>query len=81
VTALIGAGLIGEYRLVVHPVAIGHGISLFAALRRPLRLDPVTARTFEGGTTLSVCRPQPPAQRPAGRPAGPAAGRRPSRQR
>jgi hypothetical protein len=25
-----------EYRLVIHPVAIGHGAGLFGALREPL---------------------------------------------
>jgi dihydrofolate reductase len=34
--ALIGAGLIDEYRLVIHPVVIGHGTGLFSARREPL---------------------------------------------
>ncbi|MGH2752293.1 MAG: dihydrofolate reductase family protein [Actinomycetota bacterium] len=55
--ALIGAGLIDEYRLVVHPVVIGHGTGLFDALRRPLRLDLVEARTFPTGTAINVYRP------------------------
>jgi dihydrofolate reductase len=58
VDALIRAGLIDEYRLVIHPVVIGHGTSLFAALRQPLRLDLVDTRTFRSGTTVCVCRPQ-----------------------
>jgi dihydrofolate reductase len=57
VDALIGAGLIDEYRLVIHPVVIGHGTSLFSALRRPQRLDVVESRTFRSGTTACVCRP------------------------
>jgi len=44
-------------RLVIHPVVIGHGTSLFAALREPLRLDVVEARTFPSGTTAHICRP------------------------
>jgi dihydrofolate reductase len=35
--ALIGAGLVDEYRLVIHPVAIGHGAGLFEVLPAPLR--------------------------------------------
>jgi dihydrofolate reductase len=55
--ALIGAGLIDEYRLVIHPVAIGHGTGLFDALREPLRLDLAEARTFPTGTAIHVYRP------------------------
>jgi riboflavin biosynthesis pyrimidine reductase len=39
VHALIHDGLIDEYRLVIHPVAIGHGAGLSGALREPLLLD------------------------------------------
>jgi dihydrofolate reductase len=55
--SLIGDGLIDEYRLVIHPVVIGHGTGLFSARREPLRLDLVETRTFPGGTTINVCRP------------------------
>jgi dihydrofolate reductase len=58
VDALIGDGLIDEYRLVVHPVAIGHGTGLFGALRRPLRLNVIETRTFPGGTAVQVYRPR-----------------------
>jgi dihydrofolate reductase len=58
VNALIRDGLIDEYRLVIHPVAIGHGTGLFSALRQPLRLDLVEARTFPSGTAIHVCRPR-----------------------
>jgi dihydrofolate reductase len=49
--------VIDEYRLVIHPVVIGHGTSLFKALREPLRLDLVEARTFPSGTAAHVYRP------------------------
>ncbi len=52
VDALIRDGLIDEYRLVIHPVAIGHGTGLFSALREPLRLNLVESRTFPGGTCI-----------------------------
>jgi dihydrofolate reductase len=57
VDALIREQLIDEYRLVIHPVVIGHGTGLFSALREPLRLDLVDARTFRSGTTVRVYRP------------------------
>jgi dihydrofolate reductase len=57
VGSLIREGLIDEYRLVIHPVVIGHGTSLFGALRRPLRLDLTESRTFPSGTAIHVCRP------------------------
>jgi dihydrofolate reductase len=56
--ALIGAGLIDEYRLVIHPVVIGHGTGLFSALREPLRPDLIEARTFPCGTAIHVYRPR-----------------------
>ena len=58
VHALIREGLIDEYRLVIHPVVIGHGTALFSALREPLRLDLVEARTFPTGTAIYVYRPR-----------------------
>lgn len=58
INALIHDGLIDEYRLVIHPVAIGHGTGLFSALRKPLRLDLIEARPFPGGTAIHVYRPR-----------------------
>jgi dihydrofolate reductase len=57
VDALIREDLIDEYRLVVHPVVIGHGRSLFAALGRPLRLDLIETQRFPVGTVVHVYRP------------------------
>jgi dihydrofolate reductase len=57
VDALISERLIDEYRLVIHPVVIGNGSSLFRALREPLRLHLVEVRTFSSGTAIHVCRP------------------------
>ena len=58
VHALVGEELIDEYRLVIHPVVIGHGTGLFSALREPLRLDLIEARTFPSGTAVHVYRPR-----------------------
>ncbi len=57
VGSLIRESLIDEYRLVIHPVVIGHGTSLFAALGEPLRLEVVEARTFPSGTMVHTSRP------------------------
>jgi dihydrofolate reductase len=58
INALIRDGLIDEYRLVIHPVAIGHGTGLFKALRGPLRLELIEARTFPSGTAIQVYQPR-----------------------
>jgi len=57
IDALIRESLIDQYRLVIHPVAIGHGTGLFGALREPLRLDLVEDRTFPSGTMIQTYRP------------------------
>ncbi len=57
IDSLIRENLIDEYRLVIHPVVIGNGTGLFGALREPLRLDLVEARTFRSGTVIHVYRP------------------------
>jgi riboflavin biosynthesis pyrimidine reductase len=57
VDALIHDGLIDEYRLVIHLVAIGHGTGLFSALRKPLRLDLIEDRRLPGGSAIRVYRP------------------------
>jgi dihydrofolate reductase len=54
---LAARGLIDEYRLLVHPVALGAGLALFSGLARPLDLRLVGATTFSGGATAMVYRP------------------------
>jgi dihydrofolate reductase len=56
VDSLVRERLIDEYRLVIHPVAIGHGTGLFGELREPLRVDLVDTRTFPSGTVIHVYR-------------------------
>jgi dihydrofolate reductase len=55
--ALAAADVVDEYRLLVHPVVLGRGISVFSEVRRPLRLELVSTAVFESGTTLHVSRP------------------------
>jgi len=50
-------GLIDEYRLVVHPIALSDGLPLFSELDEPLHLTLIEAQTFEGGAALHVYRP------------------------
>jgi dihydrofolate reductase len=50
-------GLIDEYRLVLHPVALGDGLPLFRGLTSPLGFDLLEAQTYESGLALLVYRP------------------------
>lgn len=54
IDSLIRQDLIDEFRLVIHPVAVGHGRGLFSALDAPLRLDLAGAQTFPSGTAVHV---------------------------
>ena len=50
--SLIATRLIDEYRLLVHPVALGSGMPLFSALAKPLKLLLASAIQFEGPVAL-----------------------------
>ena len=54
--SLAAAGLVDEYRLMVHPVALGAGDALFGALAEPLDLSLVSATAFSGGAVALVYR-------------------------
>jgi len=47
--SLIAENLVDEYRLAVHPVALGKGLELFSELRSPLDLTLVDVKSFAGG--------------------------------
>jgi dihydrofolate reductase len=53
--ALVGTGLVDEYRLAVRPVVLGGGQPLFTA---PLDLEPVSTTAFDGGAVVHVLRPR-----------------------
>jgi dihydrofolate reductase len=57
VQALSRVGLIDEYRLVIHPVALENGLPLFKDLARPLRVDLAEAKSFPDRTGIHVCQP------------------------
>jgi hypothetical protein len=49
--------IVDEYRLVLQPVALGHGLPLFKDLSTPLGLELVDAQTYGTGAALHVYRP------------------------
>jgi dihydrofolate reductase len=52
--SLTQLGLIDEYRLLIHPVAIGTGLSLFSDLPRPIDLKLVSTSLFQSGVVGHV---------------------------
>ncbi len=48
---LIATGLIDEYVLVTHPVALGEGQAIFNGVAQPLDLKLVDVKAFPGGIT------------------------------
>lgn len=50
VQSLSRDGLVDEYRLITHPIAVGSGLPMFKDLATPLRLELVDARTFDSAT-------------------------------
>lgn len=55
--SLVQTGLIDEYRLLVHPAALGAGLPLFSALPSSLRLRLVRATAFGSGAVAQVYQP------------------------
>jgi dihydrofolate reductase len=55
--SLIRHRLVDEYRLTVHPVALGEGISLMHGLPEPQRFALVSASVYTDGTIVQVLRP------------------------
>ncbi len=54
--SLVQLGLVDEYWLLTHPVALGRGLALFAKLHAPLDLELVDSRSFPRGTIARVYR-------------------------
>jgi dihydrofolate reductase len=57
VRSLIAQGLVDQYHLLVHPVALGKGLPVFSdlALPRPLKL--VSSKAFPAGSVAQIYRP------------------------
>jgi dihydrofolate reductase len=49
--SFIRAGLVDEFRLLVHPVALGVGTPFWPELDQPLQLRLIDSRRFESGVT------------------------------
>ena len=50
--------LVDEYRLVIHPAALGDGLALFKDLPSRLALELVDAHTYSTGAAIHVYRPR-----------------------
>ncbi|MCU0758809.1 MAG: dihydrofolate reductase family protein [Steroidobacteraceae bacterium] len=55
--SLVAAGLVDEFILAVHPVALGRGLPLFADRPAPLPLRLVCSTPFPGGAQAQIYRP------------------------
>lgn len=56
--SLIRTGLVDEYRLLVHPVALGRGQPIFSELPRSLFLTLAESVRFSSGAVAQVYRPK-----------------------
>jgi dihydrofolate reductase len=54
----INSGLVDEYQLVVQPVAIGEGNSLFRGIKDTLRMDFYWSHPFTSGAVALCYRPR-----------------------
>ncbi len=54
--SLVRLGLVDEYRLMVHPVVLGRGLSLFGDLPARMDLQLMGTRTFASGASAQVYR-------------------------
>ena len=52
--SLIETGLIDEYHLAIHPVALGSGLPIFSGLAIPLYLKLVDVKSFPGGVVAHI---------------------------
>ena len=58
VSQLAQAGLIDEYQIVVKPVALGEGRTMFEGLKQRLTLKLTKTRAFTNGNVLLSYEPQ-----------------------
>ena len=57
VRALLAAGLVDELHLLVHPIAVGHGMRLFDETEASTPLALISSQTFTTGVVYSVYAP------------------------
>ena len=58
VQSLTRLGLIDEYQLLVHPILLGGGKSLFGSLPQPVALQLLRSQKFENGVNVLYYRPK-----------------------
>jgi dihydrofolate reductase len=58
VAQLSAEGLIDEYQIMVNPLALGGGRTLFKGLKQPLHLELKMTRTFKNGKTYLCLQPR-----------------------
>jgi dihydrofolate reductase len=56
--SLVQRKLIDEFWLVVHPVALGHGLPLFSRLTAPFDFELVNTTVFGAGAVAHTYRPR-----------------------
>ena len=54
---LIATGLVDEYHLAIHPVALGSGSPIFTGLPSRLYLKLADVKAFPGGVVVHTCQP------------------------
>lgn len=57
VSSLIKEGLIDEYYLIVNPVAIGNGMTIFKSLDRIQKFTPIQSKLYPGGKIVLSYKP------------------------
>ena len=57
-TSFLRMGLIDELRIMVNPVVIGNGISLFRGMTDHVKLELLRTKTFRSGNVLHYYRPE-----------------------
>lgn len=58
--SLIEMGLVDEFRLMIHPVALSRGKSIFTAMKGRLSFDLLKTTIFDSGNVLLTYRPGQP---------------------
>ena len=54
--SLIAQGLVDEFALLVHPVALGKGLPVFSELAAPAPLKLISSKAFPGGSVAQIYR-------------------------
>jgi dihydrofolate reductase len=57
VRSLVAEGLVDQYDLLTHPVALGEGLPIFSGLAAPRPFKLVSSTAFPGGSAAQIYRP------------------------